>query len=265
MSKALVIKDADFSVNKLTTVELDNYVPCTGLSLSQDSITATAIGGTTTLTATKTPANASDDVVWSSSNENVATVADGVVTITGVGTCTITATCGGQTAVCAVASTVTYNMNTDYGHTDGGLYSSTDIASGKDYIGLYSQSRGRMYYSETNTLDGYKMCTTANEEWDGRYSIPVPANASKIKVTCPTSFTRRWIQLLDSQSRPTYSVSDKGCKALTNAIKVEDNTGVAEWDLTDYAALAYDSFSLCMQTANADASTISGDVIVEIS
>lgn len=57
----------------------------------------------TKLTATLTPAEATTEVVWTSSDENVATVANGTVTAVGVGTATITATAGvGIEATCDV-------------------------------------------------------------------------------------------------------------------------------------------------------------------
>ena len=58
---------------------------------------------TTKLTATLTPTNATTEVVWTSSDEKVVTVANGTVTAVGVGTATITATAGvGVEATCAV-------------------------------------------------------------------------------------------------------------------------------------------------------------------
>ena len=60
----------------------------------------------TQLTATLTPAEATTEVVWTSSDENVATVVNGKVTAVGVGTATITATAGvGVEATCAVTVT----------------------------------------------------------------------------------------------------------------------------------------------------------------
>ena len=60
----------------------------------------------TQLTATLTPAEATTEVVWTSSDENVATVVNGNVTAVGVGTATITATAGvGVKATCAVTIT----------------------------------------------------------------------------------------------------------------------------------------------------------------
>ena len=60
----------------------------------------------TQLMATLTPAEATTEVVWTSSDENVATVVNGNVTAVGVGTATITATAGvGVEATCAVTVT----------------------------------------------------------------------------------------------------------------------------------------------------------------
>lgn len=63
------------------------------------------VGGTLKLTATIEPANATNqNVSWSSSDKNVATVANGTVTAVAVGTADITVTTedGGKTATCTV-------------------------------------------------------------------------------------------------------------------------------------------------------------------
>ena len=63
------------------------------VKLDQPTLTATVGDAAVTLTATVTPDDATDKTVkWTSSNESVATVADGVVTFVAAGTATITAT-----------------------------------------------------------------------------------------------------------------------------------------------------------------------------
>ena len=65
-------------------------IPTTGITLDQTSGTLTE-GDTITLTATVSPANASNKAVtWETSNSTVATVVDGVVTALKAGTATIT-------------------------------------------------------------------------------------------------------------------------------------------------------------------------------
>ncbi|MCL2462946.1 MAG: Ig-like domain-containing protein, partial [Defluviitaleaceae bacterium] len=80
-------------------------VPVTGVSLNQIAASV-AVGGTVTLTATVTPSSATDpSLTWTSGDEAVATVADGVVTGVKAGTATITAAANdgsGKSASCAV-------------------------------------------------------------------------------------------------------------------------------------------------------------------
>ena len=78
-------------------------VATTGISLNQTSL-ALNIGGSSTLTATVNPSNATNKTVtWTTSNASVATVSGGKVTAVGPGTATITATTsGGQKATCTV-------------------------------------------------------------------------------------------------------------------------------------------------------------------
>lgn len=90
------LKDENIACSTLTIVN-----PCTGITLDRDTLTI-ARGETATLTATVEPADTTNTIVWSSENDNIATVENGVVTAVGQGETTITATCGGKTATCKV-------------------------------------------------------------------------------------------------------------------------------------------------------------------
>ena len=80
-------------------------VPATAIALDKTTWEAEQYKYTK-LTATLTPVEATTEVVWTSSDENVATVVNGNVTAVGVGTATITATAGvGVEATCAVTVT----------------------------------------------------------------------------------------------------------------------------------------------------------------
>lgn len=92
-----------FNVNKTngTLTITPVSVPATSITLnasSQNLIT----GESFTLTATVEPAKTTDTVVWSSSNEAVATVSNGTVTAAKAGTTEITATAGNVKATCTV-------------------------------------------------------------------------------------------------------------------------------------------------------------------
>lgn len=78
-------------------------IPTTGITLNQTAL-ALNVGGSSTLTATVTPSNATNKTVtWTTSNASIATVSGGKVTAVGPGTATITATTsGGQKATCTV-------------------------------------------------------------------------------------------------------------------------------------------------------------------
>jgi uncharacterized protein YjdB len=80
----------------------DDPVECTALSISAQTHTFTEAGDTYTLTATPTPSNTTNSIVWTSTEPSVATVENGVVTAIGNGTATITAYCGAYSASCAV-------------------------------------------------------------------------------------------------------------------------------------------------------------------
>lgn len=69
-------------------------IPATGVTLDKTELSLTE-GASATLTATVEPENATDKaIVWTSSDNAVATVENGVVTAVKAGTATITAACG---------------------------------------------------------------------------------------------------------------------------------------------------------------------------
>lgn len=87
------------------TVTPPAKTPVTSVTLDKTRLTLD-VGGSDTLTATVKPDNATNKAVtWSTSNKNVATVNNGVVTAVGAGTATITAAASdgsGKTATCEV-------------------------------------------------------------------------------------------------------------------------------------------------------------------
>lgn len=86
-----------------TVTVTTSVVDVTGVTLNKTELSLT-VGGSATLTATVTPANATDSsVTWHSSNPSVVTVENGVVTAKGAGSATITVTTSnGKTATCTV-------------------------------------------------------------------------------------------------------------------------------------------------------------------
>ena len=84
-------------VNEGSTV-----VECVSIELDVENLEFTEIGKSQEITATILPSDCTEQLVWHSSNEAVATVTDGVVITTGIGNCTISAICGSKIATCNV-------------------------------------------------------------------------------------------------------------------------------------------------------------------
>lgn len=80
---------------------LQEAIACTNITLNNTTLSFTT-DAAQTLTATVTPTDTTDTVVWSVSPTGFATVDNGVVTPIKNGTCVITATCGSHSATCNV-------------------------------------------------------------------------------------------------------------------------------------------------------------------
>ena len=109
LQNAIYTSDQSGTIEALNNaLNVGDIVPVTGISLDAQSKSVT-VGNTVSISATVTPSNATNKgVVWTSSDESVATVDGGVVTGRGQGTVIITAKTidGGYTATCSVTSTI---------------------------------------------------------------------------------------------------------------------------------------------------------------
>lgn len=89
-------------------VEEQKSIPVSAISLEKDAVDLLA-GETVSLVATVIPADATDrTVVWATSNAEVATVENGVVSALSAGLAVITATAGSYSASCSVSVTVPF-------------------------------------------------------------------------------------------------------------------------------------------------------------
>lgn len=211
MGKALIIKNVNFGANKLDTVTFVEPIPCTGITLNKASTTMSAVGSTETLVATVSPSDATDAVTWTSSNPNVVSVSNGVLTQTGVGTATITAACGTHTASCTVETVNTLNFmywigrqNYQNGNTQDCVFNQSSSGSLKyaaiqsdvqtpKVIWVYNYDAGAPKYpillgngadtltiSVPNTIRPTVWFTNSETACD--YSIEHPTYADKAKV-----------------------------------------------------------------------------------
>lgn len=202
MSKALVLSGVSFGSNALTQVNLLLDIPCTGISLSQSSVSLTSLTATT-LTATLTPANTTDAVVWTSSDNTVATVANGVVTPLKAGSATITATCGTHSATCAFTIRNFLDVPLEYGYyfmkkanTGGDGVQVSGGPSTTTYGGsVITSGSGRYAYDSTNLIDGH--C----------YPIKIPTGATKLAITVPNQSIKASVTWVDSTTSSTLGAN----------------------------------------------------------
>ena len=177
MSKALVIKSADFSANSIEQIVVEEPVPCTGITLNKNALTVNEIGVTEMLTATVTPSDCTQPVVWTTSNADVATVNRGTVSIVGLGTATITATCGNYSDVCDVTID---NVVVDSGFT----FAFVANDNGKNYANFSAPFYNRITYADRVPTDSSRLRLSANSVTTDYYLAPhvFPKGTKKINV-----------------------------------------------------------------------------------
>ena len=237
MSKALVIPNVDFAANALTTVTLEQDIPCTGITLSDSTLSLTSLEPVT-LTATVTPANTTDALTWASSDTSVATVVNGVVTTLKAGSVTITATCGSQSATCAISIHVFIDPSLLLSY----YYSAKKSNDVLDTINV-EQSGSASTYGATIITDGTGKYAYDSDHHisDGHaYPIMLPSGATQIKVVVPNQSIKVTCAWCDSQQGSGYG---------TNVIKALSyggpwDAGVSTGDRTIDVASGADSFYL---------------------
>ena len=129
-----------------TVITLAN--PATAVTLSAESLNL-EVGGTANLTATVTPENSTDTLVWSVSPSGIVSISGGSVSALAAGNATITATAGSASATCAVTvtavtPTLLYELpaettftNTTDGIIDTGVRLFQDVSTKPAYTILF--------------------------------------------------------------------------------------------------------------------------------
>ena len=172
------------TVTTLLGEDDEEYIPATSVSLNKSSINLNT-GATETLTATVSPVGAYPNVVWSSSDETVATVSStGVVTAVAAGSATITATTisGGHTAGCNISVNIASTIN-GHSYVDIGLRKShidSRISPGSAYdrkivfatcnIGA-ENPKDFGYYFRWGELNGWNIVTGTPNQYGQVYIL----------------------------------------------------------------------------------------------
>ncbi len=187
------------NVSQIVFTIAEPTVAVTGVTLNQSEAQMTVGGETLTLTATVNPNNATDQSVsWSTSDANVATVENGVVTAVAAGnaTITVTTTDGSFTATCAVtvsnpapAATVVTITDSDFpawgeSFTKDGVTVSAEMIDGMygniSGPGSFSTTLGNFTKIEVNAMD----VNISGEGWSGNWEkMTWTGNASSVSFT----------------------------------------------------------------------------------
>lgn len=176
MAKTLVIKGSNYTANKLDTVVFDDVIPCTGISFAEVSADVEP-GDTYSIVATVTPADTTDEIVWSSNNQYFS-VNNGEVSVNGIGQATITAVCGEYSASVVLTSTAEYDAD-DFDSVTG-----REIAYVSDYGSLNTAYNSRKTYGRVNENDYHLLWGSAESKTDAMTFCPafIPIGSAKMTV-----------------------------------------------------------------------------------
>lgn len=221
-SATITAKTADggFTATCTVTVEEAPIVHPTGVSISKTSINL-QIGGSETLTATVTPADANNkNITWSTSDATVAAVdKNGKVTGIKAGNATITATTedGGKTATCSVTVTAgppvpSTGLTTHYPE----VYEAKDLAGG--YNGKLTVFGGReyeVYYVSRDAESNITVATTPVEKVAG-VCTSVSENETKAKDGWFTLSSNGTSGSTNGEAKDEFQTSIRCAKLLNN-------------------------------------------------
>lgn len=207
----ITAKLSDGSLSSQCEVNVTDKVPVTGITLDKTSANLKEVDSVYPIQAQISPENASDkNIVWTSSDESVAVVNNGVITAKGAGEAVITASTedGGFKAECNVSVSVSDNTITNdrfYKDTDGNfIYSqggsiykfgdkyywygvkykeaeeyANNPENGKVGGSAFEAFTCYSSYDLVNwTFEGYPL-TQGNDAWIGRMGVAYNKNTKK--------------------------------------------------------------------------------------
>lgn len=226
MGYALKLNSVNFSEVAVDQVTYIEVVPCTGITLSANTATFDTYLATQTITATLAPADTTDTLTWTSSDDRVATVNGGVITIHGIGTATVTATCGSITATVSVSASslkitdleFVEGVNPDAHATDLYPTLATNISANTLAMDYNASDASTLHFANSSTAQ----------------LLPVLYGASTVKlVTNDSSGLYAYIVYYDTTNTVTYdgvvyaTKTGKEATTITNALTVSNGQAIA--------------------------------------
>lgn len=230
MAKTLIIKQADFSANALDHVSFDE-VPCTAITLDEESISFSGVGQTEELVYTLTPANTTDTPVVTTSDPLIVSVNGNVLTAVGIGTATITVTCGEITATCSVTVSIAWVWGK-------GSYPNLVVAGENLRDFVKNESLSSMIWGGASSGKYYAIGQLLGNDGDNIYPYPIPAGSTQISFSGENLGPVFQFFLKDQESEDLPSPSSTYRDTCARLITGETPNGGTAWSIPSWV---YDS------------------------
>lgn len=178
MSRALVIKGANFEANRVSQINFDVEKPCTAVEFTEDSYSPSSIETPLPVSVVKTPANTTDELMLTIADESVAKIQNGGIVAVGFGTTTITATCGNATATVEVnvsslvySPTIVKEKRIQQAGSSAwpGTIQPLQMSSGSSYDAFVGTDPDNAKHNKIATADGYSV-------------MMIPAGSLRVKI-----------------------------------------------------------------------------------
>lgn len=180
------IAEGDKNQNTTTNTNVtDSKIHCTGVTISRTSVEFDSAGAVLLLDVVLTPADTTDQVVFSSDNEAVATVdAQGKIVAVSNGEATITVTCGTVTAECKVVCNIEAQKIPEDTKTDETV-AQEDFKLNRDDFSLFAKGESHVLYSGSIPADQITWSTDNSEvaTVSGGKVVAVGPGVTKVHAT----------------------------------------------------------------------------------
>ncbi len=233
------------------TVNVLRAVTAVVLDCSEINI---GVGHSKTLTATVYPSGASDKtVVWSSSNENVATVSNGIVTAVGYGTAVITVTTndGAYTASCTVITSVPVS-SVSLNKTSASMYVGDTLSLVATVLPSDAYNKSVIWSSSDDNI-AYVSSGTVTALFEGIATITATTVDGGYTATCAVTVNALETDVPVDENAPYVAVSSiktTGGNTVTVEVSIKNNPGFVSLGLE----IDYDSEYLTLTNVKAESS-----------
>lgn len=217
MGYALMLKNVNFSSNKLDTIEFNDNVPCTGITLNKSTLSFNSLSVVDSLVASVQPMDATDPILWTVSDTDVVTVSDGLVTPVGLGQAVITASCGNYSASCSV--NVDNVVPAYIAITGYGPYKRSPGAPAATTGQKTQQGNGQyIMIANDDPVNLYPIESNSEKDTSPYRFVPIiiPKGTSKIVITANDDIRTRVLYFDSTKQETTFNVGAYCLSGFTN-------------------------------------------------